>query len=301
MTREKFWAIGRQSRGGAFKMQDTEKVLGNLMNRARIALAAAFMAALMAAAPSNAAPLKAAEGAPAPRELVVGLPASHALFSAYSGVYGRHEGFAVRAVQAVCAELGARCRFAYASYRDLEYMVASGRADFAAGFFASGGLYGATFPTTSYLVRAHPAVVSLNSNIAFASVGELSGLNYGVRFGTAELAGLDRARAVGRVAYYTVYGSYDEMFEALFDGRVDALYVDNLTAFGMMSEAGCDCYLARDKLGILPAGSTDGFVLGTSRGPEMASALERAVSKLRRNGTFNSIALNYFPFQAGGL
>jgi hypothetical protein len=66
--------------------------------------------------------------------------------------------------------------------------------DFAAGFFAE-GRYGFNFRMTSYLIKAHPVIVSLNSNIPFASQSELSGLNYGVRFGTDE----QRARALALV------------------------------------------------------------------------------------------------------
>ncbi|MGN0909764.1 MAG: substrate-binding periplasmic protein [Succinivibrio sp.] len=237
----------------------------------------------------------------AQREYVVGLPSTHRLFSAYSGVYGKHEGFAVRAVQAVCAELGFKCRLVYASYRELDYLVSSGKVDFAAGFFAAGGRYGFNFRMTSHLIKAHPVVVSLNSDIPFASADMLAGLNYGVRFGTDEQRVLDEARSVRKIAYYTVYGSYDEMFEALSKGRVDALFIDNLTAFGMMSWVSEDCYLAPDRLGIYPPGAVDGFVLATSRSAGLQRALDAAVGRLRANGTFNSIALNYFPFQADGL
>ncbi len=268
-------------------------------------LAALLAAAIIAAA---SAPCQAGGGAEPPwprrpqaqREYVVGLPNAHRLFSAYSGVYGKHEGFAVRAVRAVCAELSIKCRPVYASYRELDYLVSSGRVDFAAGFFAT-GRYGFDFRMTTPLISAHPVIVSLNSNIPFASDPELAGLNYGVRFGTGEQRALDEARAVRKIAYYTVYGSYEEMFEALSKGRVDALFIDNLTAFGMMSWVGEDCYLAPDKLRIYPEGATDGFVMATARESGLQRLLESAVARLRGNGTFNSIALNYFPFQAYGL
>lgn len=268
------------------------------------ALAAALLA-LSAPAPAQTGHAAggsqiAAEPLGGAREFVVGLPSSHRLFSAYSGIYGKHDGFAVRAVKAVCAEIGIKCRLVYASYRELDYLVSAGRVDFAAGFFAE-GRYGFNFRMTSYLIKAHPVIVSLNSNIPFASQSELSGLNYGVRFGTDEQRALDDARAVRRIAYYTVYGSYEEMFEALEQGRVDALFIDNLTAFGMMSQGREDCYLATDKLGIYPKGESDAFVLATARGAGLQRVLDAAVGRLRGNGTFNSIALNYFPFQAGGL
>lgn len=263
---------------------------------------AALAAAILAlSSPGLAQASQAASERPvASREFVVGLPSSHRLFSAFSGIYGKHDGFAVRAVKAVCAEIGIKCRLVYASYRELDYLVSAGRVDFAAGFFA-GGRYGFNFRMTSYLIKAHPVIVSLDSNVAFASQAVLSGLNYGVRFGTDEQRALDEARTFHRIAYYTVYGSYEEMFEALELGRVDALFLDNLTAFGMMAHGREDCYLAPDKLGIYQQGESDSFVLATARGAGLQRVLDAAVARLRGNGTFNSIALNYFPFQADGL
>lgn len=234
------------------------------------------------------------------KEYVVGLTRNHRLFSSFSGVYGKYDGFAVRAMDSICDELRIICKIKYVPYSDLEHLIMSGEVDFAAGFYVS-GRYGMNLKRTTPLIKARPVLVSLDSNIAFATTDELSSLNIGVHFATGEYKALEEAREIKKIAYYSVYGNYDDMFDALKKGKVDALFLDNLTAYGMMVQSSDVFYMAPDRLKFYKSGQSDEFTILTAENGRLLQMLNGAVSKLRRAGTFSSTMLNFFPFSTEGL
>lgn len=236
-----------------------------------------------------------------PRQLVVGLADNHVPFSYKSPVYSTHVGFSVSLARELCAEMNASCTFEFFSSYELMHAVTMGRVNFSVADFSPGPTF-ENFVFSHGVIRAHPVIVSTDFGLNFSTVEDLRAYNFGVRFGTSAHAIMASERMRSRVAYYTIYSSYSELFDALERGDVDALYIDNLTAYGTLKLNRLKFYVCGDKFSDVGSGNfTEQALMMPTDDPALLYRLNLALDRIKMSGKLQKLSLEYFQYLDTGL
>lgn len=235
----------------------------------------------------------------APRELVVGLANKHFPFSYRSPVYSTHVGFSVSLARELCSEMNASCTFEFFDSYELMHAVFLGRVNFAVASFSPGPAFD-NFVFSHPVIRSHPVIVSADFGLNFSTVEDLRIFNFGVRFGTQAERIMADERSKSRVAYYTIYSSYNDMFEALERGEVDALYIDNLTAYGTLKNSRLNLYISADKFNNTAVFQDQALML-PKEDPSLLYRLNLALDRLKMSGKLQKLSLEYFQYLETGL
>jgi len=230
-------------------------------------------------------------------EYKVGLPDRHVPFSYYAATYRRHDGFAVRTAGLLCKELKAKCSFEFMSYQSMTSRLSSGELDFALGAFSPDDyLRKGGYTYSTQVMSARPVMVSSNAGIVFYSSRDMQVLNIGARFGSPEELALMHGRDRGQVAFLTSYGAYDDLARAVEKGKVDCIYVDSLSAYGLMMKAKVPLYMADDL--ISPAPRRISYRVAVKKGDrDLLSGINQGLRKLRQNKELYRLAVDFFPYQ----
>ncbi len=232
--------------------------------------------------------------------LYIGLHQQHRPFSYYSKEHKRREGYTVDVVKELCRRMQADCHVYYGNYKNIELKLLRGDLDFALGNFFEGPAAGHKLLYTDYIIRSYPVIVSTDYSLAFASADDLRAYNFGVRANSFEHTLMERERALSHVSYYTIYGTHTELFKALNQGQVDALYIGNLSAYGFTSIDKSTLYVIADKLHSHRRFGNVRIVL-----PGDHEALQRhlneLIAQMKKDKTLFRLSLDYMPSIENGL
>ena len=232
--------------------------------------------------------------------LTVGLPEHHEPYTRYSSRRKRHVGFAQDVADALCQGMGAQCHYVYGNYSELNVKLFHGSVDFVVGAYELNHSSERAFEYTDYFIKTYPVIVSANYNLNFSSASDLSNYNFGVKTSSGEAEILARERNFRQIAYYTLYGSYEDMFSALERGDVDALYLDNLSAYSMLRRWGPIFYLCPDKFNQKRKFSDVRIVLPQGR-LTLKTELDKLLDKFKEDRTLYRLSLDYMPNVENGL
>lgn len=229
------------------------------------------------------------------RTLVVGMPKDHIPFAYYSDSYQTHVGFAVSLARALCADMNASCTYRYMGAYELIQELLMGRVNFTISPIFSSDQMFETFAYTHPVLRAHPVLVTTDFGLNFASLLDLKSYNVGVRFASPEQKIMEAERINSHISYYTIYSSYAEMFEALEQGRVDVLYLDNLTAYGFIKKRNLMLYVCADKFNNTKHYSNIGMMV-SKIDAALLYRLNLSLDRLKTQGRIHHLALEYFHY-----
>ncbi len=230
----------------------------------------------------------------------VGLPEHHEPYARFSSETKKYVGFAQSVAENLCQSLGAQCHYVYGNYQDLNMKLFHGNVDFVVGAFELNRDSERAFEYTDYFIKTYPVIVSANYNLNFSSRSDLSNYNFGVKTASGEAEILARERNFRQIAYRTLYGSYEEMFKALERGDVDALYLDNLSAYSMLRRWEPIFYLCSDKFNQKRKFSDVRIVLPQGR-LSLKTELNKVLDKFKKDGTLYRLSLEYMPNVENGL
>lgn len=234
--------------------------------------------------------------------LYIGLHQQHRPFSYYSKALKRRSGYTVDVVKEMCKRLNADCHVYYGDYKDIELKLLRGQLDFALGNFfeRASASAGQRLIYTDYIIRSYPVIVATDYSLAFASADDLRAYNFGVRADSFEHVIMERERALSHVSYYTIYGTHTELFKALNQGKVDALYIGNLSAYGFTSIDKSTLYIISDKFHQQRQFGDVRIIL-----PEDRKALQKSLNELilqmKNDKTLYRLSLDYMPSVENGL
>lgn len=232
--------------------------------------------------------------------LRVGLHSNHIPFSYFSDLYNRHEGLAVDVANELCRRMDANCEFTYADYVKLESALSFNDLDFSVGNYERASATSAKFLYSNYYIRSYPVIISHDYSVVFATADDLRNCNFGVRAGSFEEKIMERERSLSNVAYYTIYGTHTEMFRALERGDIDALYLNNITAYGMLEHEPNALYMASDKYN--PKNTYADICVGvSSQNRALLNKINEIIAQLKKDKTLYRISLKYMQNVSNGL
>lgn len=213
---------------------------------------------------------------------------------------GRLGGFNVDLVRAACEELGLldRCQIEARPFAELLPALLKGEADaLVAGIAVTPANRAALAFTKPYLRYPARLVTRKTAPLAEPLAAALAGRAVGVVDGSAHEAML---QAFFPAARRVPFKTRELVFEALRDGRVEAIFGDGVgLSFWLESEAAGDCcsfsggpYLSERHLG-------EGLAIAVAKkDADLARALDYAIGQIVAKRTFSELMLRYFPVSA---
>jgi polar amino acid transport system substrate-binding protein len=247
----------------------------------KIALAAAFAAAL--AAPAAAQAVK------------VGIAAEPYPPFASPDAGGNWVGWEVELIGAVCAAAELQCEITPVAWDGIIPALTSGQID---AIMASMSITEERMKTIDFSDKYYntPTVIATAKGSGIAPTAEgLAGKIIGVQVATVHEAYVNKHFA-GSAAEVKVYQTQDEANQDLAAGRIDATQADSiaLDAF-IQSESGAAC------CEIVGAVADDKEVLGLGVGvglrqgeDELKAKFNAGIKKIREDGTYDKITAGYF-------
>jgi polar amino acid transport system substrate-binding protein len=210
---------------------------------------------------------------------------------------GRLTGFNVDLVREVCAQLkmDAKCQMQALPFDELEAAVEMGEGDaVVSGMAVTGSLRQRFSFSRPYMMLPARFVANKNAKLQGSAATALAKRKVGVVVGSRHQAML---KAFFPDITSTEYKNYDELFEAVKTGAVDAIFADGLRLpFWVSGAASADCcelfdgpYMSDKFLG-------EGLTI-MANDPEnvLIPAFDQALATLSRNGKLDEIYRRYFP------
>ncbi len=232
--------------------------------------------------------------------LYIGLHKQHRPFSYYSKTLRRRTGYTVDVVNEICKRMNADCHVYYGNYKEIELRLLQGKLDFALGNFFEKGSGEHKLLYSDYIIRSYPVIVASDYSLAFASADDLRAYNFGVRANSFEHKLMERERAQSHISYYTIYGTHSELFKALNQSQVDALYIGNLSAYGFTYIDKSTLYIISDKLHSKRLFGDVRIVLPGDHHSLLAN-LNELIAQMKKDKTLYRISLDYMPSVENGL
>lgn len=206
---------------------------------------------------------------------------------------GEITGFDPDIAKAVCAELKARCVFVKQPF---DSMIAALNANKYDAIIASLNITPERLKevafTNKYYASAPQLVARKNSKLQ-PTVQSLAGKTVGVQSGSIHEA-LAKKLWAGKGVKITTYGNQDNVYLDLASGRIDAALQDNIQAAAsfLNTERGKNFAFAGNKLGE----STPIAIAVRKNDAELKAAINRALTAIRGNGSYERIRKQYFAF-----
>jgi lysine-arginine-ornithine-binding protein len=231
--------------------------------------------------------------------LKIGVDGSYPPFS-QTGKGGKLTGFDIDIANALCEEIKARCELVpMGNWADVIPAVEAGKYDFAVASMSITDERLKRIDFTNKYYQA-PAKFVAKDGTKVASIADLAGKRIGVQEGTTHSDFL-LARFTG-TARITTYPTLDAALEDLEKGRLDVVMGDSLALeVGFLeTKAGKGfAFVGPDFSEPAWFGMGNGIALPKQR-DALREKLNRAISNLRSDGRYQTIAAKYFQFDIYG-
>lgn len=210
---------------------------------------------------------------------------------------GRLTGFNVDLVREVCAQLKieAKCQMQALPFDELEAAVEMGEGDaVVSGMAVTGSLRQRFSFSRPYMMLPARFVANKNAKLDGTTTAALANRKVGVIAGSRHQAML---KAFFPNITGTAYKNYDELFEAVKTGAVDAIFADGLRLpFWVSGTASADCCVLFDGPYMSDKFLGEGMTI-MANDPEniLIPAFDQALATLSRNGKLDEIYRRYFP------
>ncbi|BBP86159.1 MULTISPECIES: cystine ABC transporter substrate-binding protein [Pseudomonas] len=216
----------------------------------------------------------------------VGLEGTYPPFN-YQDENGKLTGFEVEFAEALAKELGVKVEFQPSKWDGILAALESKRLDLVINQVTISEERKKKYDfSTPYTVSGIQALVRKGSEDSIKSAADLAGKKVGVGLGTNYEQWLKENAPKADIR---TYDDDPTKFQDLNVGRIDAILVDRLAAFEMVEKTGGRLAVAGEPFSRQEAG------IALRKGdPELLAALDKAIAKLKADGTLKAISEKWF-------
>ncbi|WP_285960501.1 cystine ABC transporter substrate-binding protein [Pseudomonas tohonis] len=216
----------------------------------------------------------------------VGLEGTYPPFN-YQDENGKLTGFEVEFAEALAKELGVKVEFQPSKWDGILAALESKRLDLVINQVTISEERKKKYDfSTPYTVSGIQALVRKGSEDSIKSAADLAGKKVGVGLGTNYEQWLKENAPKADIR---TYDDDPTKFQDLNVGRIDAILVDRLAAFEMVEKTGGRLAVAGEPFSRQEAG------IALRKGdPELLAALDKAIAKLKADGTLKTISEKWF-------
>lgn len=207
---------------------------------------------------------------------------------------GTLTGFNVEIMQALCSAMNTACRFDEVTFQEVLEGVAAGRFDYGLANFLRTPEREARVAFSAPYWRSSSSFVGVSSEIDRPAPEGVSGHSVAAIRGTGQHTYLKRMGA--KLSAVVEVAHLAELWQALREGRAEFALVPTLAALSfLISDEGKAHSTIGDPLTEEGLGGTVHIVMPPGRG-ELKSALDAAITTIRRTGAYQEVNRRYFPF-----
>ncbi|MDI6528845.1 cystine ABC transporter substrate-binding protein [Pseudomonas otitidis] len=218
--------------------------------------------------------------------LKIGLEGTYPPFN-YQDESGKLTGFEVELAQALAKELGVKAEFQPTKWDGILAALESRRLDVAINQVTISEERKKKYDfTTPYTVSGIQALVRKGKEGEIKSAADLAGKKVGVGLGTNYEQWLKENVPQADIR---TYDDDPTKFQDLNVGRIDVILVDRLAAFEMVDKTGGRLAVAGE-----PFSRQESGIAVRKDNPELLAALDRALAKLKADGTLKALSEKWF-------
>ncbi|MDU9411695.1 cystine ABC transporter substrate-binding protein [Pseudomonas sp. zfem005] len=216
----------------------------------------------------------------------VGLEGTYPPFN-FQDESGKLTGFEVEFAEALAKELGVKVDFQPSKWDGILAALESKRLDLVINQVTISDERKKKYDfSTPYTVSGIQALVRKGNEDSIKSAADLAGKKVGVGLGTNYEQWLKENAPKADIR---TYDDDPTKFQDLNVGRIDAILVDRLAAFEMVEKTGGRLAVAGEPFSRQEAG------IALRKGdPELLAALDKAIAKLKADGTLKAISEKWF-------
>lgn len=218
--------------------------------------------------------------------LKIGLEGTYPPFN-YQDESGKLTGFEVELAQALAKELGVKAEFQPTKWDGILAALESRRLDVAINQVTISEERKKKYDfTTPYTVSGIQALVRKGKEGEIKTAADLAGKKVGVGLGTNYEQWLKENVPQADIR---TYDDDPTKFQDLNVGRIDVILVDRLAAFEMVDKTGGRLAVAGE-----PFSRQESGIAVRKDNPELLAALDRALAKLKADGTLKALSEKWF-------
>lgn len=216
----------------------------------------------------------------------VGLEGTYPPFN-FQDESGKLTGFEVEFAEALAKELGVKAEFQPTKWDGILAALESRRLDVAINQVTISEERKKKYDfSTPYTVSGIQALVRKGNEDSIKSAADLAGKKVGVGLGTNYEQWLKENAPKADIR---TYDDDPTKFQDLNVGRIDAILVDRLAAFEMVEKTG-----GRLAVAGAPFSRQESGIALRKGDPELLAALDKAIAKLKADGTLKAISEKWF-------
>ena len=228
----------------------------------------------------------------------VGTDATYPPFESVDSA-GNFVGFDIDIMNAVCADIGAKCSYVNQDFDGIIPALLAGKFDVIDSSISITAEREKTIDFTNKYYNTPAAIIgSKDSDIKGATADDLSGKTIGVQSSTTHAAYAEKTFTKSQIKYYP---SLDQAKLDLAAGRIDAINDDVVVLTDWLKTPDGTCCKLIATIKPVPEihGIGAGFGIRKEDG-DLKALLNKGIADIRANGTYKQIQDKYFTFDVYG-
>ena len=234
------------------------------------------------------------------KEIRVGTDATYPPFESVDAS-GAFVGFDIEILDAICADIGAKCTYTNQDFDGIIPALVAGKFDVIDSSISITPERAKTIDFTNKYYNTPPAIVARkDAGIKGTSVDDLAGKTIGVQSSTTHA---NYAQQTYTKSDVKLYPSADQFKLDLINGRLDAVNDDVVVLDDWLNNSpeAKDCCVRVGTIKIVPSIHGEGVGFGVRKeDKDLTALLNKGIADIRANGTYKKINDKYFDFDAYG-